>query len=179
MVLIFLDESIVQGCFGERDKKQQESSTWPRKWKLWKEWRTLSLTICLLHVQVEERTLQGINTSVQVSRPSGDKECKWAVGEIDSEDGLRLPFYIIFCRMAEILAMNRIYASWWDGRDFSSGSKVKNLPANAGEAEDLGSILWSGKSPGGGNGNPLQYSCLGNPMDRGAWRATVHGVTKE
>ena len=143
------------------------------------EWRTLSLTICLLHVQVEESTLQGVDTSVQVSRPSGDKECKWAVGERDSEDGLRFPFYIIFCRMAEILAMNRIYASWSDGRDLSSVSKVKNLPANAGEAEDLGSILWSGKSPGGGNGNPLQYSCLGNPMDRGAWRATVHGVTKE
>ena len=53
---------------------------------------------------------------------------------------------------------------------------VKNLPANAG---DCGSIHVSGQFPGGGNGNPLQYSCLGNPMDRGAWRATVHGVTKE
>ena len=46
---------------------------------------------------------------------------------------------------------------------------VKNLPANA---EDEGSIPGSGRSPGEGNGNPLQYSCLGNPMDRGAWRAT-------
>ena len=52
---------------------------------------------------------------------------------------------------------------------------VKNLPVNAG---DLGSIPGSGGYPGGGNGNPLQYSCLGNPMDRGAWRAIVHGVTK-
>ena len=52
---------------------------------------------------------------------------------------------------------------------------VKNLPANA---EGLGSILGSGISPGEGNGNPLQYSCLGNPMDRGAWRATAHGVEK-
>ena len=52
---------------------------------------------------------------------------------------------------------------------------VKNSPANIG---DLGSIPGSGRSPGGGYGNPLQYSCLGNPMDRGAWRATVHGVTK-
>ena len=42
----------------------------------------------------------------------------------------------------------------------------------------LGSIPGSGRSPGGGNGNPLQYSCLGNPMGRGAWRATVHGVTR-
>ena len=52
---------------------------------------------------------------------------------------------------------------------------VKNLLANAGDA---GSILGSGRSPGGGHGNPLQYSCLENPMDRGAWRATVHGVPK-
>ena len=54
----------------------------------------------------------------------------------------------------------------------------KNLPAKAGDARDAGSIPGSGKSPGEGNGNPLQYSCLGNPMDRGAWRATVHGVAK-
>ena len=53
---------------------------------------------------------------------------------------------------------------------------VKTLSANAG---DTGSIPGLGRSPGGGNGNPIQYSCLGNPMDRGAWRATVHGVTKE
>ena len=46
-------------------------------------------------------------------------------------------------------------------------------------AEDLGLIPGLGRSPGEGNGNPLQYSCLGNPMDRGAWQATVHGVTKE
>ena len=56
-------------------------------------------------------------------------------------------------------------------------SDKKNPPANAGEAKDLGLIPGSGRSPGGGHGNPLQYSCLGNPMDRGAWRATDHGVT--
>jgi len=53
---------------------------------------------------------------------------------------------------------------------------VKNLPANAGDA---GSIPGSGGSPGEGNGNPFQYSCLGNPMNRGAWRATVHGIAEE
>ena len=53
---------------------------------------------------------------------------------------------------------------------------VRNPSANAGHA---GSIPESGRSPGGGNGNRLQYSCAENPMDRGAWRATVHGVTKE
>ena len=55
---------------------------------------------------------------------------------------------------------------------------VKYLPAHAGEVLDMGSIPGSGRSPGVGNGNPLQYSCLGNSMDRGAWRATVRGVTK-
>ena len=55
---------------------------------------------------------------------------------------------------------------------------VKNLPASAGDLRDVGSIPGSGRSPGGGHGSPLQYSCLENPMDRGAWRATVHGVTK-
>ena len=54
-------------------------------------------------------------------------------------------------------------------------SSVKESVCNAG---DLGSIPWLGRSPGEGNGNPLQYSCLENPMDRGAWQATVHGVAK-
>ena len=55
---------------------------------------------------------------------------------------------------------------------------VKNLTASAGDARDAGFIPGSGRSPGGGNGNPLQYSCLDNPMDKGAWWATVHEVTK-
>ena len=61
---------------------------------------------------------------------------------------------------------------------FPGGSVVKNLPANVGDAGDMGLILGWGRSPGGGNGNPLQYFCLENPMDRGAWWATVHGVAK-
>ena len=55
---------------------------------------------------------------------------------------------------------------------------VKNPPANAGDAREVRLILGSGKIPGVGNGAQLQYSCLENPMDRGAWQATVHGVTK-
>ena len=51
---------------------------------------------------------------------------------------------------------------------------VKNLPPNAGDIRDVGSIPGSGRSPGGGHGNPLQCSCLDNPMVRGAWQATVH-----
>ena len=55
---------------------------------------------------------------------------------------------------------------------------VKNPPTNAGDVKDVGSITGSGKSPGGGHGSPLQSSCLENPIDRGAWRAMLHGVTK-
>ena len=55
---------------------------------------------------------------------------------------------------------------------------VKNLPASVGDTRDLASIPGLGRSPGEGNDNPLQYSCLENPMDRGAWQATVHGVIK-
>ena len=55
---------------------------------------------------------------------------------------------------------------------------VKNPPANAGEVRDMGSIPGSGRSPDGGHGKPLQYSCLENPMNRGAWWATIHGIAK-
>ena len=55
---------------------------------------------------------------------------------------------------------------------------VKNLPANTGDTRDSGSIPGSGRSSGERNGNPLQYYHLGNPMDRGSWWATVHGVAK-
>ena len=63
-------------------------------------------------------------------------------------------------------------------RGFLGGSLVKNPPAMRRLAIDLGPIPGSGRSSGEGNGNPLQYSCLGNPMDRGAWLTTVHRVTK-
>ena len=55
---------------------------------------------------------------------------------------------------------------------------VKNPPADAGDVRDASSIPGSGRSPGEGHSNPLQYSCLENPMDREAWQATVHGVAK-
>ena len=55
---------------------------------------------------------------------------------------------------------------------------VKNSPTNAGDLRDRGLILGSGESPGQGHSNPLQYSCLENLVDRGAWQATVHGVAK-
>ena len=63
--------------------------------------------------------------------------------------------------------------------DNTSCSAVKNLPANIGETRDVVSIPGLERFPAGGNDNPLQCSCLGNPMDRGSWRATVHGVSKK
>ena len=62
--------------------------------------------------------------------------------------------------------------------DFPGGSAVKNLPASVGDTGDTGSIPGLGRFPGGGNGNPIQYSCLENPMDRGAWWAIVHSIAK-
>ena len=62
---------------------------------------------------------------------------------------------------------------------FPGGAVVKNLPAKTGDTRDAGSIPGSGKSPRVENGNLLQYSCLANSIDRGAWQAIVHGVTKE
>ena len=65
----------------------------------------------------------------------------------------------------------------WHG-SFLGGTVVKNLPANAVDTRDVGWFLGSGRSPRVRNSNPLRYACLENPMDRGAWWVTVHGVTK-
>ena len=67
--------------------------------------------------------------------------------------------------------------SFWNGRGFHVGSVVKNLSASSGDAGDVCLIPGEGRSPGGGNGSLLQYSCL--EYSRGAWQAAVHGVTKE
>ena len=75
----------------------------------------------------------------------------------------------------EKIFANDVYSK----EDFPGGTVVKNPPPNAGDAGDVGLIPGLGRSPGGRNGNPLQYSCLRNPTDRGAWLATVHGVAKE
>ena len=61
---------------------------------------------------------------------------------------------------------------------FPGGAVVKNPPANVGDTRDVDLIPGWGRSPGGGNGSPPQYPCLENPIDRGAWRATVHGAAK-
>ena len=68
------------------------------------------------------------------------------------------------------------YLKPFTGKDFPGESVVKDPPANSGE---VSSIPGSGRSPGEGNGHPLQYSCLGNPIHRGAWKATLHGAARE
>ena len=74
--------------------------------------------------------------------------------------------------------MNLIYSFSFQVYSTHSGSAVKNLPAKAGDAGDVGSISGLEISPGVRNGNPFQYSCLKNPMDREAWRATARCVAK-
>ena len=73
------------------------------------------------------------------------------------------------------LPLGNLKASW---EGFPNGSAGKESACKAGDMGDVGLILGSGRSSGGGNGNPFQYSCLENPMDGGAWRAAVHGVAK-
>ena len=75
-----------------------------------------------------------------------------------------------------VLLKNKINHTSKQG--FPGGTMVKNPPASAGDTEEVVSIPGLGRSPGGGNGNQCQYSCLEHSMDRGAWQATVHGVEK-
>ena len=76
-----------------------------------------------------------------------------------------------------VLAWLHFTYQWWDVWGFLGGASGREPACNAGNTEDMSSIPGSGRSPGGGHGSPLQYSCLEDSMDRGAWWATVHGVT--
>ena len=95
-------------------------------------------------------------------------EVKFFEDEINDDDSWHHPstYCCMFLRLSLILT------------GFPGGARVKNPLANAEDTRDLGSIPGWGRSPGVGNGNLLQYSCLENSTDRGAWWATVHGVTK-
>ena len=81
-----------------------------------------------------------------------------------------IPFSFFFFLFLFLVLHAGGFLPWW--------LRIKNLPAIAGDIRDMVSILGSGSSPGGGHGNPLQYFCGDNPMNRGAWRAIVHGVAK-
>ena len=93
--------------------------------------------------------------------------------------GLKMKLQLnILCNFVCILNCLTLRLLYYRVRASQVALVVKNLSANTGDLRDTGSIPGLGRSPGEGNGNPLQYSCLENPMDRGAWWATVHGVTK-
>ena len=94
---------------------------------------------------------------------------KKKIEELNNDQNLTLLFIKIYHQEKE-QASHRL--------GFQGGAVVKNSPANAGGAGNLGSIPGLGRFPEVGNGNPLQYYCLENCMDRGAWKATVHGVSK-
>ena len=89
----------------------------------------------------------------------------------------RLVFHLLLS-VSQQLAESVYLAYMQSARGSQVALVVKNSPANAGDRSDASSIPGSGRSPGGGHGNSLQYSFLENPMDRGAWWATVHGVAK-
>ena len=83
------------------------------------------------------------------------------------------------CKPCSIAKKKRKKSAWLPIIEcFPGSSVVKTLPANAGDTRDVNSIPGSGRLPGGGNDNTLQYPCLGNPMDTGVWCAVVHGVAK-
>ena len=105
--------------------------------------------------------------------------CNWDLG--DQWWGRRQLYSCMFVlKLPWFLGVPQIYIqglSWWL-KTTQNKTEQKNLPANEGDIRSVSLIHGLGRFPGGGNGNPLQYSCLDNPMDRGTWQATVHGVTK-
>ena len=89
-----------------------------------------------------------------------------------------MPPRSVLLSVAGIPLLALLFSFWEASWSPQLALKVKNPPANAGDKRDSGSVPGSGRFPREGSGNPLQYSCLDNPMDRGAWRATVHRVAK-
>ena len=95
----------------------------------------------------------------------------------DIKKSTLFPLYYL-CSLPKINWLLFIWVYLWASWASQVALVVKNSPTNRGDPKDLGSIPESERSPGGGHGTPLQYSCLENPMDRGAWQATVHRVAK-
>ena len=118
------------------------------------------------------RTTQSLMTPTGLPTHTLGLDSRGSRAEVSSEPQVGLPRLGVLHQ--EETHLNTIKAIY-DKPRLPGGALVKTLPAGAGDA---GLIRLQGRSPGGEDGNPLQYSCLGNPMDRGAWGTTVHGVTK-
>ena len=99
---------------------------------------------------------------------------------VQCELGVEVPFFHMAIQLFQLHLLKTFLSLLHCFGTFAEnlGLVVKNTPANAGDSRDVASIPRLGRYPGGGHGNPLQYSCLENPMDRGAWWATVHRITK-
>ena len=107
-----------------------------------------------------------LKTSHSIPSEGGGSMCGWWLMNCRHQESWDLSCDLVICPVCWQLELCM---------GFLGGSVMKNPPASAG---NLGPIPELGRSPGEGNGNPLQYSCLGNPIDRGAWQATVRGVAK-
>ena len=106
-------------------------------------------------------------------------EGAWRPKLWEKELPLGKSFYLVFyCKQLDLILAVILVLNWVEFWASQVALVVKNLPANARDIRDMGLIPRSDRSLGGGHGNPLQYSCLDNPMDRGAWQATVHRVAK-
>ena len=129
------------------------------------------------HLEVPTVALVGLQTSTLILNTTPRGHCFPSGGREAPSDNktlrlwLLLSFYIVFTTLLFIPSLVGRRAS-------QVALAVKNLPTSAGDIRDMGSIPGSGRCPGGGHDNPLQYSCLENSTDRGALWATVHGVTK-
>ena len=133
-------------------------------------------------VSVLPRALSGGLPSAQLvfhpcrAAAARPREVLWVSGSLSLTQNFLYSLQTDFCHVSFLFFI--FWVSLWDLGASWVALVVKKLPINNGNTRDMGLIPGWGRSPGGGHGNPLQYSCLENPMDRGAWRATVHRVTK-
>ena len=168
---------------GSQEAKSLSSDVWVRRWKFclhtYLNDKLLEHRACYQCLQgpawMFEEFIRGCICTLSLCSltPSITVSPPWTVRSLSRFYVIQLPLFL-----ASYLFLGKRIPLLWFHLYSCVALVVKNLPANTGDVRDSGSIPGSGRSPGGGHANSLQYSCLENPMDRGAWQATVHGVTK-